>query len=67
MSDRDDVKQPLDHQPPQDERDEATDPTEPRYPGTGDATDPSAVSPDTAAEPEPPGRHGLDQPPTGGR
>ena len=66
MSDRDDMKQPLDHRPPADERDEAMDVPEPSYPGTGGAGAPSGVSPDTAAEPEEPRRHGLDKPPRSG-
>ncbi|MCR2812775.1 hypothetical protein NQ166_01120 [Microbacterium sp. zg.Y1090] len=65
MSDRDDIKQPLDHLPPTDERDTAIEIDEPQYPDTGSApTD--DVSPATAAEPGKPDRHGVDKlPPTG--
>ncbi|MET0859523.1 MAG: hypothetical protein ABW091_00710 [Microbacterium sp.] len=66
MSHPDDIKQPLDHLPPLDERDKAVEIEEPRYPNTGGPGDPSAVSPATAAEPVKPGRHGLDKPPTSG-
>lgn len=62
----DDIKQPLDHLPPLEERDKAIEIEEPHYPGTDDPTGSSPVSPATAAEPESPGRHGLDKPPTSG-
>ena len=66
MSDRDDIKQPLDHLPPQDERDALNEIDQPEYPGTGGAEGDSPVSPDTAAEPDKPNRHGVDKlPPTG--
>ncbi|WP_127818587.1 hypothetical protein [Microbacterium sp. CPCC 204701] len=66
MSHPDDIKQPLDHLPPQEERDMAVEIEEPQYPDTGGVDDSSAVRPATAAEPERPGRHGLDSPPTSG-
>lgn len=66
MSDRDDVKQPLDHLPPQEERGDRDEIDEPRYPDSEGVVDESPVSPDTAAEPEAPNRHGVDKlPPTG--
>lgn len=66
MSDRDDIKQPLDHLPPLEERDPAVEIEEPSYPDSGGTDSPSAVSPDTAAEPGKPARHGVDKlPPTG--
>ncbi|WP_194409251.1 hypothetical protein [Microbacterium cremeum] len=65
MSDRDDVKQPLDHLPPQEER-EGDEIDEPTYPDSEGVAGESAVSPDTEAEPEAPNRHGIDKlPPTG--
>jgi len=66
MSDRDDIKQPLDHLPPADERDKAIEIEEPQYPDTGHADGQGQVSPATAAEPDEPNRHGVDKlPPTG--
>jgi hypothetical protein len=66
MTDRDDIKQPLDHLPPQDERPDTFDIEEPHYPGTGDASAESTASPATAAEPDKPDRHGVAKlPPTG--
>jgi len=66
MTDRDDIRQPLDHLPPQEQRDQASGIEEPHYPGTGSALDESPVSPETAAEPNKPNRHGVDKlPPTG--
>ncbi|MGM1016370.1 MAG: hypothetical protein ACQEW8_02370 [Actinomycetota bacterium] len=66
MSDRDDVKQPLDHLPPQEERDESVDLDEPDYPDVGGTSAAPSVTPDTAAEPDKPNRHGVDRlPPTG--
>ncbi|AZS38020.1 hypothetical protein CVS47_02670 [Microbacterium lemovicicum] len=64
MSDRDDIRQPLDHLPPADERDESGGPDQPEYPDTGGSGSPSAVSPDTAAEPDEPARHGVAKLPT---
>lgn len=57
MSHRDEIKKPLDHLPPQDERDDID---EPEYPDVGAPAGGSPVSPETAAEPEDPNRHGLD-------
>lgn len=66
MSDRDDIRQPLDHLPPLEERDPAVEIDEPHYPDTGGNAGTSGVSPDTAAEPDAPNRHGVDKlPPTG--
>src|SRR4051812_14881285 len=61
MSDRDDIKQPLDHLPPQEERDETSEIEEPNSPDPGGSADTSAVSPETAAEPDRPNRHGVDK------
>ena len=63
----DDIKQPLDHLPPLDERDHAIEVEEPSYPTSEDGTASAhqAVSPDTAAQPGKPDRHGVDKlPPT---
>jgi len=66
MSDRHDAKQPLDHLPPVDERDDAIEIDEPHFPDAGGSAGRSPVSPETAAEPEKPHRHGVDKlPPTG--
>lgn len=62
----DDIKQPLDHLPPREERDKAIEIEEPHYPGADDPSGSSAVSPATAAEPDAPGRHGLAKPSTSG-
>lgn len=69
MSDHTDprVTKPTDHLPPADERAEGDDRTTagPPYP-VEKPVDAGGVSPDTAAEPDKPGRHGLDKlPPTG--
>lgn len=65
-TDRGDVAQPQDHLPPSDERDADADPDEPSYPDSGAPAGGSSVSPDTAAEPDKPKRHGVDRiPPTG--
>lgn len=65
MSNPDDIKQPLDHLPPLEERDRAIEIEEPQYPDTGGSVGGSPVSPETAAEPEKPNRHGADKlPPT---
>jgi len=61
MDDNKHVKQPTDHLPPADERDsddERTTAGEP-YPGAGSGDDEGGVSPETAAEPERPMRHGA--------
>ena len=67
---RDEIKQPLDHLPPKEEQDGASAAAEadkPSYPTSGET--PSAASPaspDTAAEPQEPNRHGIDKlPPSG--
>ncbi len=65
MSNSDDIKQPLDHLPPKEERDPASEVTEPDYPDTGTPTGASKASPDTAAEPEEPARHGVAKLPPG--
>lgn len=59
MSERDDIRQPLDHLPPKDERDRAIEVDEPRYPGTETPHGGSNASPDTAAEPDKADRHGV--------
>lgn len=62
MSHPDDIRQPLDHLPPLDERDPAIEIEEPHYPDTGH---PGAarISPDTAAQPGDADRHGVDKQP----
>lgn len=66
MSNPDDIKQPLDHLPPLEERDRAIEIEEPEYPDTGGPGTSSPVSPETAAEPGKPDRHGVAKlPPTG--
>jgi hypothetical protein len=60
MNDRDDVKQPLDHLPPKEERDPGSEPEEPSYPDTGEPAHESAVSPETAAAPGEGGEHDFD-------
>ncbi|MDX2377861.1 hypothetical protein M4I32_13750 [Microbacterium sp. LRZ72] len=60
MDDRDDIRQPQDHLPPQEERDDETEVEQPEYPDTGEPAGGSPVSPDTAAEPDAPNRHGID-------
>ncbi len=67
MSDRDDIRQPLDHLQKKEERDPAIEVEEPHYPDTGAGAGEGAsnVSPDTAAEPDKPARHGVAKlPPT---
>lgn len=62
MAHPDDIKQPLDHLPPLEDRDKALEIDEPAYPGADDA--PSArshASPATAAEPDKPNRHGAEK------
>ncbi len=51
MTDRDDIKQPMDHLPPKDDRDPGTEVEEPHYPGTEAPAGESSVSPATAADP----------------
>ncbi|WP_203137324.1 hypothetical protein [Microbacterium sp. JZ31] len=65
MNTPDDAKKPQDHLPPQDERD-ASEIEETQYPGTEGPSGGSPVSPETAAEPDEPGRHGLARPPQQG-
>ena len=66
MTDRDDRKQPLDHLPPEEEHADVSELDKPQYPDTGEPSRESAVSPETAKEPEAPNRHGVDNlPPTG--
>lgn len=61
----DDIAQPLDHLPPREERDKAVEIEEPHYPTSDTPPGSSPVSPDTAAEPDKPNRHGVDKlPPT---
>ncbi|MDX2377870.1 hypothetical protein M4I32_13795 [Microbacterium sp. LRZ72] len=60
MNDRDEAKQPQDHLPPQEERDDDTEVEQPEYPDGGAPAGGSPVSPDTAAEPDQPNRHGID-------
>lgn len=67
MTDRDDIKQPQDRLPPEEERDEEVEEEQPEYPDSGDVDGGSPVSPDTAAEPEKPNRHGIDKIPPRGR
>ena len=59
MSDTDDIRQPLDHLLPKDERDPAIEVEEPSYPGTDSPAGESAASPETAAEPDKAARHGV--------
>jgi hypothetical protein len=61
MTDRDDVKQPNDHLPPKEERDQADAVEEPRYPGQDGVEGDSPVNPETAAEPDRPLPHGVDK------
>ncbi|OCG73881.1 hypothetical protein [Microbacterium sediminis] len=58
MTDREHIKKPLDHLPPKEER-EGDEIDEPDYPGSDDTEGGSRVSPDTAAEPGEPARHGV--------
>ena len=60
-----DAKKPQDHLPPQEDRD-ASEIEETPYPGTEEPSGGSPVSPETAAEPDEPGRHGLARPPRQG-
>lgn len=66
MTDRDDIRQPMDHLPPAEHRDDDATTDEPDYPVEAPATE-SAVTPDTAAEPEKPDRHGVANLPSGPR
>lgn len=61
----DDIAQPLDHLPPQEERDKAVEIEKPSYPTSEPPSGPAHASPETAAEPGKPNRHGVDKlPPT---
>lgn len=65
MSHPDDITQPLDHLPPLEERDKAIEIDEPSYPTSAPPTGKAHASPETAAEPGMPNRHGVDKlPPT---
>lgn len=63
MSDRDDVRQPQDHLPPAEERDDEVE--QPEYPGTPEPDAGGRVSPETAADPQlgEADRHPVDTPP----
>ncbi|MEU4016736.1 hypothetical protein AB0E56_15850 [Microbacterium sp. NPDC028030] len=67
MAHPDDIRQPLDHLPPLEERDKAIEIEEPHYPTSDAPTAASQVSPDTAAEPDKPNRHGADKLPPSSR
>lgn len=67
MSDRDDIRQPADHLPPKEEQTAEQTADEPDYPTTDAPDGGSSVSPDTAAEPDKPARHGVDRLPPSGR
>jgi hypothetical protein len=59
-------KRPTDHLPPADEREAGDDRTTSSRPFPDDGVDePGGVSPETAAEPEKPARHGIDKLPPG--
>lgn len=63
-----DHKQPTDHLPPASERADDDDRTTSGHPYPLDgAVDEGGVSPDTAAEPTAPDRHGADKQPPGAR
>lgn len=66
MSDRDDIRRPTDHLPPSEERHEDETSERPHYPVEAPAEE-SAISPDTAAEPDKPDRHGVAKLPSGPR
>ncbi|MCR2809087.1 MULTISPECIES: hypothetical protein [unclassified Microbacterium] len=66
MSDRDETTPARDRLPPLEQRDEERDLDEQHHPDAGASAVRSNASPDTAAEPEKPRRHGVDTlPPTG--
>lgn len=67
MSHPDDIRQPLDHLPPLDERDKAVEIEEPSYPTDSTPTGTTHASPETAAEPDKPHRHGVDKLPPSSR
>lgn len=60
-----DIAMPRDHLPPAEDRED--DETDPEYPGADAPGATSAVSPETAAEPDKPRRHGVDRLPPSGR
>lgn len=65
MSDRDDIRQPLDHLPPAEERDPDAEIDQPHYPGTEAPAGESAVSPATTDPPPESETHDFDtRPPT---
>ncbi|MDZ8173188.1 hypothetical protein [Microbacterium xanthum] len=64
MSENEDRPKPMDHLPPQEERDDVE---QQEYPDGGAPDGEAGVSPETAAEPGKPNRHGLDQIPPRGR
>ena len=61
MTARDDAKQPLDHLPPAEVRNDAQGNDDAPFPDAGGPAGASPVSPETAAEPEKPDRHGVDK------
>ncbi len=65
MTHPDDIKQPLDHLPPLEERDKAIEIEEPSYPTSEAPVGETHASPETAAEPGKPNRHGVDKLPPG--
>lgn len=67
MTDRDDATQPLDHLPPAEEREDGTGSEDRQFPDAGEPAGGSPVSPETAAEPDKPNRHGVDKLPPSGR
>lgn len=67
MSNPENIRQPLDHLPPAEERDPAIEIEEPHYPTSESPHGGSHVSPDTAAEPDKADRHGVDRLPPAGR
>jgi hypothetical protein len=64
MSNADDIRQPQDHLPKKEDRDPAADVEQAHYPGTEAPAGESSASPDTAAEPDEPARHGVAKLPT---
>lgn len=67
MADSDRIRRPTDHLPPADEREPGDDRTTSGspYPDGGAPGTSGGVSPDTAAEPDEPNRHGVDKLPPG--
>ena len=60
MTDRNDIRRPLDHLPPVEERDPGDEIEEPHYPDTGTPAGDSPVSPATAAPIGDVDRHDVD-------